>query len=668
VKTLCASEFAVAAGIPQRTARYALSNAAKGKPWRGHHLPVVELDGQQGGASGKVYGLVVDTAPEPIRAKLNAYLDRDETPVERVLKGSFRERQFEDQAVRYGIIEPILTIQARTKERAEAFRTVAGQLHIYRGVPTKLAEPTLREWVRNYETKGLKGLFYELRSDMGVRKMKVTRAWDEGIDLSDKAQSQVVERLELKARSWIANDGTSGREVIRLAQMELQSLSSEMGSKLASARLKRICKLNQKWVARFRNSRLIHTHDKDHKLWQDKAVPRIRRGLTARPMALLMGDVHYVDVLVAESEEPIRVRLIAWLDTASLFAWVTPVFLSKGRGIRQEDVATSLAQVTLCPHGGIPEAYYLDNGSEYAELDKVTARLGALADRVGDFAVHKARAYSPQSKGDIENLFRILQGIYQSWPGYIGGDRTNKKSVNKGKVVQPYTRGLAQLEADIHAMTAIYNGRLQSGRLNGLSPLEMQERKIAETEFVARVPDEESFDIIFSRQDVRTIRQGCINRAGNQYHAPFLDTLPMGDKVEILVPLRNRQNRLFVRYRGVDLGWADALPEFQHGDAEGAKLQSRLEQGRVLAVKGLRAETDPKVSTFEDQITAVERIAPNTPAPERWSRAIDKTNDTDLAQLEEARKRKLRQKEDEIWAGFKKGLQSEEGKASGHNR
>jgi len=83
-------------------------------------------------------------------------------------------------------------------------------------------------------------------------------------------------------------------------------------------------------------------------------------------------------------------------------------------------------------------------------------------------------------------------------------------------------------------VVAIYNDRPQSGRLNGLPPLAMLERKIKETGFIARVPDEESFDIIFSRQDVLTIVQGCINVKGIQYRAPFLDNLPDRDTVEIV--------------------------------------------------------------------------------------------------------------------------------------
>jgi len=75
------------------------------------------------------------------------------------------------------------------------------------------------------------------------------------------------------------------------------------------------------------------------------------------------------------------------------FLWVTPVFLSKGQGIRQEDVAESLAQVTMCPHGGIPTAYYMDNRSEYSALSGAMQRLAVLADY--DAKVTLAKPYSP---------------------------------------------------------------------------------------------------------------------------------------------------------------------------------------------------------------------------------------------------------------------------------
>jgi len=117
----------------------------------------------------------------------------------------------------------------------------------------------------------------------------------------------------------------------------------------------------------------------------------------------------------------------------------------------------------------------------------------------------------------------VLEGIFNGLSGWIGGDRSNKKSAKKGIVVQSYRRDPMQLERDILDAVAIYNDRPQSAgsRLNGLSPKAMLEAKIKATGFVARVPDATSFDMIFSRSEVRMVRQGCINVGGQQYHAGY---------------------------------------------------------------------------------------------------------------------------------------------------
>lgn len=310
----------------------------------------------------------------------------------------------------------------------------------------------------------LSGLLPKSRSDRGKRRVLVTREWDAGIDLADDRKRTIAAKLALQAHSMVANDGTSDREVLRLCGFHLARLCEAAGSALAPDHLRALCTLNQKWAKRqgLDRFRLVHMHNKDHKAWQDKAVPRIRRALHDTPMGLLIGDVHYADILVAEDREPVRVRLIAWLDASSLFAWVTPVFLSKGMGVRQEDVAKALSQVAFCRHGGIPQEYYLDNGSEYSELAAAMVRLSNLAEL--QFGVTMAKPYSPTSKGDIEGFFNILEGIFRGLPGYIGGDRTNKKTENKGRVVQPYRRGLGALEADILDAVRVYTtGRSPAG-------------------------------------------------------------------------------------------------------------------------------------------------------------------------------------------------------------
>lgn len=627
---LSAHGFSEAVGITRRAAQLAFRNATEGKTWRGHSLPVAELAGQRGGSGGSAKHLILDMASPELKALLNL----PETPPSTVpsthpeprLTTRPDEAHFAVALDKQAIIAPILKAARYSTERAELIRATSER--------EQISDRTLREWVQAFENGGVAALLPVARRDRGKARVLVSRAWDRAIDLPEATKAKLAARIEREARSMIANDGTSAREATRLSGDNLARYCASEGSDLPRNVLQTLCKLNKAWAKRsnIEGFRLVYQHDKDHGTYQDKAVPRIRRELHALPLGLLIGDVHYVDLLVEDQAEPVRVRLIAWMDAASMFAWVTPVFLPKGKGVRQEDVAEALSQVALCPHGGIPQEYYLDNGSEYKALADAMVRLSTLADM--SFNVTLAKPYSPTSKGEIEGFFNVLEGIFKGLPGWIGGDRTNKKSENKGKVVAPYRKGLAALEEDIRAAVAIYNNRPQSGRLDGLSPLDMLERKIAETGFVARVPSAEAFDLIFSKADTRVIRQGAINFGGRQWHTPAIDHLPVGAAVEIRSPLRKQRERLFVRHESKDLGWAEPLPVFQHGDREGARLQARLERGRKDAVCGLKAQVDPDVSTFDLQKQGVDRIAPNAPAPENWSYAIDKTAASTVAELE----------------------------------
>lgn len=621
-----ADQFAKAMGISDRAARKVYASASSGKPWRGEVLPVVALPGQRGGRGGKVWGLALDKCSPALLAKLEAVQTGLKAPLNAPSSRAFQPWQFEEQLARLEAIRPILATDKRSTARDVAYRQAAAQPRVIAGAVGYHAENTLRDWVRLYEAKGAAGLMPAQRKDRGEKRVLITREWDGAVDLAEDARAKIAQALNEKARSMIANDGTSNREVIRICERWLVCACLDAGSQLSQAQLGPVCALNQKWAMQFDHYRLLHSKNKDHKAWQDYAVPRIARALPDRPMDVLIGDVHYVDIAVAEGKHPVRARLIAWMDAASHFIWVTPVFLGKGQGVRQDDVAESLSQVALCPHGGIPLEYYLDNGSEYAALSAAMARLSVAADM--QFGVTLAKPYAAQSKGLIEGCFNIIEGIFKGLPGWIGGDRTNKKSVRKGQVVAPYGKGLAALEADIRAAVAIYNDRPQrrAGRLGGLSPLQMLEAKIAASEFVARQPSEEVFDMVFSRQEVRAVRSGVITIDGRTFEGPCLDTIMAGDKVEVLVPLRKDKGRAFIKHRGRDLGWVQIMPIFAHSDRGGARFQGELEARKGKAVAALAATVNPTESTFENQKALVERLVPNAPVPEFWATtAIDKT-------------------------------------------
>jgi hypothetical protein len=572
-----------------------------------------------------------------------------EAPVQQSLKAALVAGwQWDERADRARIIAPILATEKDTAERAEAFRKVAAQEQLIRGVRIRLAENTLRDWVRAHEAKGLPGIMPAARSGKGKERVLITREWDSGIDLPFDVRGRIAERVARTARSMVFNDGTSVREALRLAGDELCRLSLDAGSRLPVAVVRGLCQINTKWALRIDLDRYRagYLARKDHKRWQDKAVGRVNLALADTPLSLLQGDVHYADIAVAEGGDPVRVWLIGWLDMSSLFLWVTPVLLSKGQGIVQADVAESLAHATMCDHRGIPEHFYLDNGREYSALADAMARLAVLSGR--EFDLTLAKPCSPTSKGSIEGLFNILEQVFKGLPGWIGGRRDNKKTANKGKVVAPYAKGLEQLVADIHACVAIYNSRPQGpgSRLAGLSPKEALEMKIAATGHVARVPSDAVFDLIFSRPEVRTVTQSSVQIDNWVHHGPCLHRMMPGEKVEVLLPLRKDRDFAWINLPGRMPERVGLAPTFAYGDRAGARYQAGLEADSNRAWRDLARDVDSTVSTFEHQKRAADMTPPKANPPELWTGAgvIDKTapRKTEEQLAEEVRQERYR--------------------------
>jgi hypothetical protein len=642
--------FASALGIGPRAAQVAFQNAARGKPWKGLALPVVALPGNRGGAGGKVWGLALDRCPAELKAKLGVIESPFEASVQGTLSGRLEPWQWQEQQDRLRIIAPMVGLEKRAPERAEAFRAVAAMRHFIRGVPTFVSEKTLRDWVRAHELHGPAGLIPGTRGDKGKARVLFTREWDAGIDLPFDRRAAIAARLTREARSMVGIDGTSIRETLRLCSDILCRLSAEAGSAILPRDLRGLCQLNMKWAERIdlERYRLHYRARKDHKTYQDRAVGRASLALADRPMSLLQGDVHYADIAVVDAAEPVRLRLIAWLDMSSLFLWVTPVLLSKGQGIVQADVAESLSHITMSPHGGIPEHFYLDNGSEYSALAAAMGRLSYLAQ--DQFGLTLAKPYSPTSKGSIEGLFNILEQVFKGLPGWIGGRRDNKKTANKGQTVAPYARGLGQLIEDIEACVAIYNSRPQGAgsRLAGLAPKEALEMKIEATGFTARMPSEEVFDLIFSRPETRTVNQSSVQIDNRVYHGPILHRMMPGEKVEVLLPLRKDRGHAWVNLPGRAPERIELAPTFAYGDRAGARYQAALEAASNRVVRDLARDLDPTVSTFENQKRAADMTPPKAPAPDVWTgpRVIDKTaprkTEEELAEEQRAeRQRKL---------------------------
>lgn len=561
MNVLLPAEFSNAAGISVRASQLAYKNGSEGKPWRGHRLPVIALDGHRGGAGGKAWGLVLDAASPELRALLKL----PETPastlpstaVEPRLKGRPDDRHFALSLDKQRIIAPILETKRGSSERAEAFRAVVAKPHRYGDGWKQLSERTLRDWVKAHEERGPGALVPVARRDRGKPRVRLSREWDRNCGLAEEVQVRIGVEIEETARGLIVK-GRSDREVRRLCSNELARLTTEAGVKLPKKRLKELCQLARHWPSRFAEMKPVRDYLGDHKRYSDEHEFRVQRSLTREPMEVLMGDVHHVDMSVAEARRSlfaevrqagkhaekqgfvsIRVSIIGWLDGSSHYLWATPVILSPGQGITQRDVARSLFDVVTCPHGGIPREIVIDNGGEFGALGEGVARFAAMSEFSG-LGVVKSRPYSPEGKGRLEGAFGILEHRFLSaLPGYIAGDRMKSPTKSKGKPVDPYPHGPERLVADILLAVAQYNGTAQDGQLAGLSPKAMLEAKAGATGWAAQVPDADSFDVIFSREVRRDVRKGAITIGGAGYSGAVLAHLVGEKQVPFLVPSRD---------------------------------------------------------------------------------------------------------------------------------
>lgn len=635
--------FSRLTGVSKRAAR----KAFKAGRFRDFVLPVVQVPAHRGGAGGKVWALAVDRCPAALKAKLGVFEGPFEPALQSDLNAGIEPWQWEEQADRLRIIAPLLALEKGSAERAGTFRQIAAQVHLVRGVPTRLAETTLRDWVRLHERQGPAGLLPKQRSDKGKARVLVTREWDRSIGLGEIERREIAAKLDEKAAGYVAKKATH-RKLIRVCEAQLVELSERAGCALPAGRLRQVCRLNLKWAQRFDKYREVALHDTDHKAFSDRHSARVTRAMEAVPMDVIMGDVHHVDMWIAPLSEPITVKIIAWMDAASGYLWATPVLVNNRQGITQSDVAQSLAQVVFCPWGGMPTTFILDNGSEYKWLYDVVGRLAYLSQGNPAFRMIKCRPYSPESKGRLEGSFQIFKGIIKGLPGYIGGDRMKKPTQSKGRPVPPYPHGRERLVEDINRAVEIYNGTPQGGMLGGLSPWAVFKEKAAATGFSPRHPDLEAFDFVFSREVKRDVRNCRIELHGKHYYGDVLagrDFLG-ARQIPVMVPLRDPTGPVMILDRQGKIHTL-TIETYSLTDGEGARRQAELAKLQSATIRELRSEADLTVSEFDDLHALADKGPIQTNPPEKWSmgplvKLTDRKTEEELAEEQRAeRQRKL---------------------------
>ena len=540
------------------------------------------------------------------------------------------------------IIAPILATTRGSAERAQAFRDVAAHpAHQIGGKWRRLAERTLRDWVSAAETS-LAGFLPAARKDRGKARVRITRRWQKGCGLPDDVQARIEARLEEIARGLLLK-GRSDRNAVELCSVELQKLTVAAGVALPKAQMAALCEVSPKWIARFSEMKVAHVHRQDHKHYSDKHEYHLKLGLTERPMEVLMGDVHHVDLTIAQAlasdnaalrhagfsaalagDRKIKAFLIGWMDGSSGFMWATPVICGPGQAITQQDVALSLYQVLTCEYGGMPAEFRIDNGGEFGFLTESVTRFASMAE-LGGLNVVKCRPHHPEGKARLEGAFGIIKkSFFSALPGYNGGNPLKPLMKGRGKPVAPYDRGPERLLEDLHLAIAQYNGTAQDGDLQGRSPKAMLEAKIALTSWRAqKIDDADLFDLVFSREARRDVRQGRITIGTRSFTGPVLAEMIGEKQAPFLVPWRDPDGTILHFRDGVIHRLTPDTCALN--DKSGVRRRAEMVglQQEELARRASKADMTVDVQQLLSDAADLDPVQHN--APDSWSfTALDK--------------------------------------------
>lgn len=475
---IAAAELAELAGVTEQAIRLALSKCATGGTWRKHALQVRTKAGGPASAQNP-YLVHVDSLPP---ALAGAYYERHAKTAQdvQVLTGptlpmpeTLDPKAAMKRAVsrwRLEILLPALQWAKGSDARGQVLRDIASVRHIdLAGKPKTIKLRTLQEWIQKLDAADdVSALEPKDREDKPDRNL-ICRKWDSAASkaLPLDVQESIAAQLRAYVRGlWAEMPGWS--QIEQLTSSKLMELCRAAGWTDASLEA---CRVGRHYVEKHSATKILATKHKDAKRWADQFVPRIRRTREGmRPGELVVGDVHPVDVVVLRADgSEATPRLIGWYDLATGDLFCSLVLLDKGKGITQAHIAASFA--AMVEAWGLPRALLLDNGSEYSwsELEAGFAALTKLCkgfafeirdddeatpvledegdEEARENPIIRAMPYRASSK-PIEGIFAVLEkNLLRAFPGWIGGDRMNKRTHKVGEAPRPFPGTADDFEA-----------------------------------------------------------------------------------------------------------------------------------------------------------------------------------------------------------------------------
>lgn len=605
--------FSALAGISERNVQKACKASLNGKLWNGFHLNVRHVPGV-GGEAGKQYEVQLSSLPRQMQDRYLSVHGASET-ARRTDEKASRDRDF-----KYSVIRPLLEMQRNQIGRGALVEEIAAREHLTPdGEFKSFTTITIYAWLRAYERGGIAALSRKVDKRRGTKISLICYGWDRSVDLPHDVKVRLANDLRDYVRGLHRNKESRGI-IITKASRVLLDWTREAGFDATPE----ICKVSETFVRKESRFRKVGEFEKDRKAYEDKR-PRIRRAAgLVEPMEIVFGDVHHLDFILTRvpgfAPYP---KAVSWLDMATNRIWMDIYMLPDRKGIRNEHVIDSF--IRMCTAWGGPKHLYLDNGSEYNWADFISDAMKLIREdgrygleRIDRFdresGVIRAKPYNAPAK-TIEGVFgRLETHHFQTLPGWIGGDRTNKPTANLGKLPEPFPGTFDDFKDAINAALKLYHFQEQTrdqGNLKG-SPMALYQRAI-EAGWSMTAIDPDAWAVAFSEEEVKKVTQGAISHKG-LWTCRELQGYA-GDRVIALIPKYSAWNRLPLKDEGGNLlGFAERDIAFHPLDIAGSIESDARARAQKETIRFLASQT-PKIDPVADNARHAASLPDDPVAP-----------------------------------------------------
>ena len=297
------------------------------------------------------------------------------------LEETKKKRSEEVALFRYGLIADLARLSPGTKGLYRFLGEKAAKDYCIPGTTrTRVAQETMRTWLRQYRLKGFEGLTPKPRKDAGDSRALPQEVKDLLVSIKEDNTELSVQLVikEARARKAVSEDVTLAPTTVHrlLARAGLMRRSGDGGTD---------------------GDRRRFAFEKAGELW--------------------MSDVMHGPAVTVAGRQRRKTYLIAFLDDA------TRVIPSATFALSENTAAFLPVLKQAVMRRGVPKRLFVDNGSAYR-----SHHLALVCAKLGITLIH-ARPYQPQSKGKQERWFRTVR--MQLLPLLSDADTASLDAINR---------------------------------------------------------------------------------------------------------------------------------------------------------------------------------------------------------------------------------------------